>query len=99
MREFGFDDAEVTGSGTDRGLDVSGRNIASQVKYTNAAIGRPIIQQLVGASGGRQTAFFSRTGYTQHALEEADRYGMALFRIALPDNITSVNELARQMSA
>lgn len=98
LRGFGFNDAGVTGSGTDRGLDVSGRNIAAQIKYTNAAIGRPVIQQLVGASGGRQTAFFSRTGYTEHAIEEANRNGMALFRIALPNKITAVNAVARQMS-
>lgn len=62
LRQMGHSDAHVTGSGTERGLDVSGHSIAAQVKYTGAAVGRPLIQQLIGASGGRATAFFSRSG-------------------------------------
>jgi hypothetical protein len=97
LRQFGFSDADVTGAGTDRGLDVSGSSIAAQVKYTSASVGRPLIQQLTGAAGGRQTAFFSRSGYTQHAVEEAERHAMALFTLTLPTSVTAHNSAARQM--
>lgn len=98
LQQFGFTDARVTGNGNDRGLDVSGRNIAAQVKYTGAPVGRPVVQQLVGAAGGRATAFFSRSGYSQHAIQEADARGMALFTIALPSSVHPQNRAARQMS-
>lgn len=98
LRKFGFDDARVTGSGADRGLDVVGSGVAAQVKYTATAVGRPTVQQLLGAAGGRQAVFFSRAGYTQHAVEEADARGMALFRIALPSSVTAMNTTARRMA-
>jgi hypothetical protein len=87
LRQFGFVDANVTGAGADRGLDGVGGGVAAQVKYTGATVGRPLIQQLVGAAGGRQTALFARSGFTQHAVEEADRHGMALFTLALPTTV------------
>lgn len=98
LRQFGFPDARVTGSGTDRGLDVVGNGIAAQVKYTGSTVGRPVIQQLVGAAGGRQTAFFSRAGYSQHAVDEADAQGMALFSITLPSTVTAINRAGRRMA-
>jgi hypothetical protein len=98
LRQFGFTDADVTPSGADAGLDVSGRTVAAQVKYTGAQVGRPLIQQLAGASGGRQTAFFSRSGYTQHAAREAERLGMALFTVTLPDSVAAYNGVARRLA-
>lgn len=98
LRQFGFDDAAVTGDGTDRGLDVVGSRVAAQVKYTNAAVGRPVIQQLVGAAGDRQAVFFSRAGFTEHALEEAHDRGMALFEITLPSSVKPRNLYARQLA-
>ncbi len=41
LRSFGFVEAEVTGGGTDRGLDVVSRALAAQVKYTATPVGRP----------------------------------------------------------
>lgn len=98
LRQFGFVDANVTRAGADRGLDVVGGGVAAQVKYTGATVGRPLIQQLVGAAGSRQTAFFARSGFTQHAVEEADRHGMALFTLALPTTVTAHNGPARRMA-
>lgn len=98
LQQFGFLDARVTGAGTDRGLDVAGRGIAAQVKYTSAPVGRPVIQQLLGAAGGRRTAFFSLAGYTQQAVEEADERGMALFVIKLPSTVSTRNGPARLLA-
>lgn len=98
LRGFGFDDARPTGSGTDAGLDVAGRSIACQVKHTAKPVGRPVLQQLVGAAGGRVTAFFSRAGYTAQAIEYADQVGMALFGLALPTTVSPQNSAAREMA-
>lgn len=98
LRKFGFDDALPTGSGTDAGLDVAGRSIACQVKYTAKPVGRPVLQQLVGAAGGRVTAFFSRAGYTAQAVEYADQVGMALFGLTLPSTVSPQNSVAREMA-
>lgn len=99
LQHFGFPDARVTGPGTDGGLDVTGRSVAAQVKYTSVPVGRPVIQQLVGASGGRQTAFFSRSGYSSHAIAEANRHGMALFKLTLPSTVTPVNAAASELTS
>ena len=98
LRKFGFDDALPTGSGTDAGLDVAGRFIACQVKYTVRPVGRPVLQQLVGAAGGRVTAFFSQAGYTAQAIEYADQVGMALFGLTLPTTVSPQNSAAREMA-
>ena len=88
----------MTGGGTDRGGVVLGRAVAAQVKYTSKPVGRPKIQELNGAAGGRLTAFFARSGFSAQAVEEADQTGMALFRISLPMSAVPVNLHARRMS-
>jgi hypothetical protein len=99
LQQMGFDDAAQTSAGADEGLDVAGPTVAAQVKYTSTPIGRPVLQQLQGAAGGRITVCFSRSGYSHHALEYAESVGMALFVLTLPGTIRPVNALATDMAA
>lgn len=98
LRQFGFDDARVTESGPDGGVDILGSTIAAQVKYTNRPIGRPLVQQLIGAAGGRVTAFFSLAGFSAQATECAGAAAMALFVVRLPCTVIPWNDAARSMS-
>ncbi len=98
LRRMGFPNARVTASGADGGLDVTGGGVAAQVKYTGAAVGRPILQQLVGAAQGARTVCFARSGYSAHGIAYAQREGIALFTIELPDRVTAVNGPATQLA-
>jgi len=98
LRRFGFEDARRTNPGADARVDVVSAMVAAQVKYTSAPVGRPVLQQLQGAAGGRVTAFFARAVYTSSAREYADQVGMALFTLALPRTITPVNQSAVEMA-
>lgn len=98
LRQFGFDDARVTESGPDGGVDILGSTIAAQVKYTNRPVGRPLVQQLIGAAGGRVTAFFSLAGFSAQAIECAGEASMALFVVRLPCTVIPLNDAARSMS-
>lgn len=94
VQQFGFADARVTPPGADGGLDVIARGAAAQVKYTSTPVGRPTLQQLQGAAGGRSAIFFSRSGYARTAVAFADQVDMALFTITLPTRVTAVNDAA-----
>lgn len=98
LRGMGHNDARVTAGGADGGLDVVGRGIAAQVKYTNKAVGRPVLQQLVGAASGRTAACFAASGFSAPAQEFADQRGIALFTIRLPNTVTAINRAAKQMT-
>lgn len=97
LRQQGFPDASVTAGGADGGVDVRGRGVVAQVKYENRPVGRPVLQQLVGAAVGARTACFSRSGYTQHAHEYAKQAGIALFTLELPADVRAVNTIAAHM--
>jgi hypothetical protein len=97
LRQFGFDDAVTTAAGADAGVDVVGAAVASQVKYTMKPVGRPTLQQLIGAAHGRIAVCFARSGYSSEAISYADRAGIALFRIHLPISVTAVNQFAARM--
>jgi len=98
LRQVGYRDARTTAPGSDRGLDVLGTGVAAQVKYMSRPCGRPLLQQLVGAAGGRHAIFFSHAGYSQQAIEYADFVGMALFEIILPATVRPINGAARTMT-
>jgi hypothetical protein len=51
MRYWGFLDARVTQSGSDGGIDVRATGAVAQVKREAKAVGRPAVQNLVGARG------------------------------------------------
>lgn len=83
MRYWGFQDACVTGPGTDAGVDVRSARALAQVKFQGNAVGRPAVQNLVGARGPQHSKallFFSNAGYAATAVDEANRSGVALFR-------------------
>ncbi|MER7243159.1 restriction endonuclease [Kribbella sp. NPDC000426] len=97
LRQFGFDDAVTTAAGADAGVDVVGAAVAAQVKYAMKPVGRPTLQQLMGAAHGRIAVCFARSGYSKEAIGYADRAGIALFRIHLPISVTAVNQFAARM--
>ena len=53
LRCMGFE-AEVTGPGTDAGIDVAGPEVIGQVKLQARRVGRPELQRLVGAADGQR---------------------------------------------
>ncbi len=81
MRALGFFDAEVTGPGTDGGIDVIATGAVAQVKAHATATSRPDVQQLKGAAAEHlgSALFYSLSGYTAGAIEWADNVGVALF--------------------
>lgn len=80
MRKLGFDDAKMTPSGPDGGLDVRATDAVAQVKHYATPIGGPAIQQLRGAAHGQGAAlFYSLSGYTKAAVEYANSAAVALF--------------------
>lgn len=97
LRVHGFPDAAVTPPGADGGLDVVGRGIAAQVKNLSTPVGRPTIQQLVGANRhGARAACFSRAGYSASAVAFANQTDVALFTIDTSrDAVEPVNNIAR----
>lgn len=82
VRALGFADAQRTGAGNDRGLDVVGRGVAAQVKALNKPVGAPDVQRLFGAADGfRNVLFYSISGYTRAALTSAAQLSIALFDV------------------
>ncbi len=75
-------DAVATAETGDYGIDVMATGTVGQVKWHVGAVGRPDIQRLVGAGAdhpGCSLVFFSRSNYSQGAVEYADRHRIALF--------------------
>lgn len=97
LRDLGYADVATTRKGSDGGLDVEGRLIAGQVKYISSRVGRPMVQQLVGAAPSRIRAFYSRSGFTRQASEYAATHGVALFTVSLPSDVDAVNEVAEDL--
>lgn len=82
MRELGFADAQVTAGGADCGIDVHSSTALAQVKWRGGMAGRPELQALFGARGSdfsKQLLFFAASDYSQHAVEYAEHYRIALF--------------------
>ncbi|MGY1782228.1 restriction endonuclease [Geodermatophilus sp. SYSU D01036] len=98
LRQFGFADAAVTTAGADGGLDVVARFAVAQVKYTTKPVGRPVLQQLQGAAGGRAAVCFAYAGYSAQASAFADEHQIALFTVRLPRTVRPVNRAARTMA-
>ncbi|WP_206489786.1 restriction endonuclease [Rhodococcus sp. KRD162] len=82
MRNMGFHDAREMSGRHDSGIDIMSMSAIAQVKMHFKAVGRPALQNLVGARGvdhSKQLIFFSYEGYARTALEYANEVGMALF--------------------
>ena len=84
MRHLGATDVSVTSFQSDGGIDVQSNFHAAQVKlYATTNVGRPEIQQLVGAAlvNQRNPLFFTSSAYTAEAKRFADQAEVALFKI------------------
>ena len=100
MRHWGFLDARVTESGSDQGIDVRASRALAQVKFEAKQVGRPQVQNLVGARGRDQAAallFFSGVGFARPAVQFADEMEVALFTYSLLGAMTPANEAARRL--
>lgn len=100
MRYWGFVDAQVTGGGSDRGIDVRARGGLAQVKFQGKPVGSPALQNLVGARGNdhsKALLFFSNTRYSAPAVQYADAMNVALFTYDREGTPTAVNRCARHL--
>jgi hypothetical protein len=82
MKELGFSDVSLTAAGADGGIDVASPDAGAQVKhYKKSPIGAPTVQQLRGATVGKEWAlFYSLSGYTKSAVDYANAATVALFQ-------------------
>lgn len=97
MRYWGFRDAVVTTGGADGGIDVRATDALAQVKFEAKQVGRPALQNLVGAQGrdtGKQLLFFTGAGYASPAIEYANNMGIALFEYTLTGRMRAINHEA-----
>lgn len=99
MKHWGFNDARATPAGADGGLDAEASGAVSQVKFQANPVGRPAIQQLVGAemTRGREKLFFTSSSYAQPAIEYAAELDVALFTYDPFGRMTPVNGAARSI--
>mgnify|MGYP001506751586 CR=1 FL=1 len=100
MRQIGFPDARATQRGGDHGIDVTSRDAVAQVKWQATKVGRPALQNLVGAAhllGTRKLLFFARVGYSPQAIEFANKANIALFTFDLHGTYAAVNGAASSM--
>lgn len=80
---LGLFDARLTGGVSDRGIDVEHPDAVAQVKMQATPVGSPQIRQLRGARPHLDGhIFYSTSGYTQSAIQEAAETNVALFTIA-----------------
>lgn len=99
LRQMGFNDAKVTPTGKDAGVDVIARKVVAQVKWEAAPVGRPKLQQLHGAAthARKKGAFFSRSGYTAEARSWAETAGIAAFVLLDDGSLAPATSAAKKM--
>lgn len=120
VRFLGWPEAKRTRASRDGGLDVLAERIESkrgrsvvteklavQVKLEGKPVGRPKIDQLLGAaqsfarSGPWEvpvtTMFFSLGGYTREAIAMSERVEMSLFRFGADGFLEACNEYAEDL--
>lgn len=97
MKYWGFYDAKVMPIGPDGGIDVVASNAQAQVKYWNTPVGIQPINEFEGASSGRGSVklFFSKSGYSKHAVNRADQCNIALFTFDSEHIPKASNSIAR----
>jgi hypothetical protein len=93
MRQIGFDDADITTAGADRGVDVVSSRAVAQVKhYATSPVGAPAVQQLRGAAHAYEWhLFYSLSGYTKAAVQFADDASVALFTYDARATVSAAN--------
>jgi len=99
LRKAGCRRVSLTGGSADGGIDVVTLDWAVQVKHTTKRVGRPAVQQLVGAalSLGLEPALFSTSGFSKPACEYAIDHNVALFELALDGTARGINRPARRV--
>ena len=99
LRRAGCRRVALTGGSADGGLDVITAGWAVQVKHTSKRVGRPAVQQLVGAALAidRAPALFSTSGFSKPGIEYADAHDVALLEMDLAGNATRLNRPARRV--
>lgn len=97
LRRAGCRRVSLTGGSADGGIDVLTAEWAVQVKHTTKRVGRPAVQQLVGAALtlDRRPALFSTSGFSAPALDYAVEHEVALFQLELDGRARGVNRPAR----
>ena len=100
MRHWGYRNVGLTSGGNDNGVDVRATGAVAQVKFEARQVGRPQLQNLVGARGRNhdmELLFFSGAGYSGHAIEYASEMDIALFTYALDGVVSPENRAARHV--
>ena len=99
LRRAGCRRVQLTGGSADGGIDVLTAEWAVQVKHTAKRVGRPAVQQLVGAalSLDRSPALFSTSGFSAPAYSYAIEHDVALFELAIDGSAHGVNRPARRV--
>ena len=99
LRRAGCRRVALTGGSADGGLDVLTVDWAVQVKHTAKRVGRPAVQQLVGAALAvdRSPALFSTSGFSAPGIEYANDRDVALLEMDLRGNAYRLNRPARRV--
>lgn len=99
LRKAGCRRVSLTGGSADAGIDVITAEWAVQVKHTTKRVGRPAVQQLVGAALtlDRFPALFSTSGFSAPACEYAIEHDVALFELDLDGRAYGINRPARRV--
>lgn len=100
MISWGYKNAYLTASGSDGGIDVRSTAAIAQVKFEAKQVGRPQLQQLVGARArnmNTQLLFFTGAGYSSLAITYSDEMDIALFHIKLDGSVSAVNHAGREI--
>jgi phage-related minor tail protein len=101
MVRLGFPDAALTGRGADGGIDIASIDAVAQVKFQQARIGRPPVQQIRGAAGRRRALFFAYglEPYTRTAMEWAQSNRVLLFGYDAAGEIFPQNRAAKRLAS
>lgn len=101
LRNAGCRQVRLTAPGADAGIDVLTADWAVQVKHTSKPVGRPAVQQLVGAAldVDRRPALFSTSGFTGPACRYAQEHDVALFVLGTNGRARGLNGPARQVGS
>ncbi|MEU6002841.1 restriction endonuclease [Streptomyces sp. NPDC047197] len=96
LRALGFKDAAVTQAAGDEGIDARAQVAVAQVKHQKTPVGRPALQNLVGAAGPTPRGgprplrfFYSTSGYAQTAVNYAGKNDVYLYVINPADGRVS----------
>lgn len=97
LRKAGCRRVSLTPGSADGGIDVVTAGWAVQVKHTAKRVGRPVLQQTMGAalSMGRRPAVFSTSGFSAPALAYAKEHEVALFELSMNGSARPVTHTAR----